>query len=62
MLTLTGWIHFYRGTGSMADHFLGLALEDRPKYRLAELLREVARTGNLAGVARDRATGYRKGA
>lgn len=58
--TLIGWLHFYRGSASAATQYYALALEDTPRYRLAELLSEMARRGAVAGVAQNPATAYRR--
>ena len=60
MLTLLGWIEFYRGSSTLAGEFFDLALKDTPDYRLAQLLSEVIHRGTVAGVAQNPATAYRR--
>ncbi len=50
-LTARGWIEWCRGRGSFADALYNAALRERPGYRLAELLAELARRGTLCGWA-----------
>ncbi|MBT2523194.1 DUF4192 family protein [Arthrobacter sp. ISL-28] len=59
MLTLIGWLEFYKGRGSTANHHFELATHDTKGYRLAELLSEVIRRGTVAGTAQNPDTAYR---
>lgn len=47
LLTLLGWIEWARGRSSRAELFLSGALREVPGYRLAALLRELLRRGEL---------------
>ncbi|MBO1269827.1 DUF4192 domain-containing protein [Arthrobacter cavernae] len=60
LLTLIGWLAYLKGQSSVAADHLAAAVEDTPGYRLAELMEEIIGNGNLAPVAKDENTGYRK--
>jgi hypothetical protein len=59
-LTGRGWIAWCRGRGSYAAAHLGLALEEEPGYRLAELLLELVRRGTLCGWAARKEAAWQK--
>jgi hypothetical protein len=59
-LTGRGWISWCRGRGSYAAAHLGLALEEEPGYRLAELLLELVRRGTLCGWAARKEAAWQK--
>ena len=59
-LTGRGWISWCRGRGSYAAAHLGLALEEEPGYRLAELLLELVRRGTLCGWAARKDAAWQK--
>lgn len=59
-LTGRGWIAWCRGRGSYAAAYLGRALEEEPGYRLAELMLELVRRGNLCGWAARKEAAWRK--
>lgn len=60
MLTLMGWLEWLKGHGSQADRYLKLATKDVPAYRLAVLLRELINRGNIADVATNAETSYKR--
>lgn len=60
MLTLMGWLEWFKGHGTQADRYLKLAAEDVPAFRLAVLLRELINRGHIADVARDPDTSYKR--
>ena len=60
MLTLMGWLEWLKGHGSQADRYLKLATEDVPAFRLAVLLRELINRGNIAEVATNAETAYKR--
>jgi hypothetical protein len=60
MLCLIGWLEYLKGGASVAIEHFGLAEADAPGYRLAQLLTEVLRRGNVAGTAQNPATAYQR--
>lgn len=60
ILTLQGWIHWCKGSGSFAHGHFVRADAEQPGYRLAELLGEVVRRGTICGWARRREAAWRK--
>ncbi|MDR7083922.1 hypothetical protein J2X01_003222 [Arthrobacter ginsengisoli] len=59
-LTGQGWIEWCRGKGSFADALFSRACEERPGYRLAELLGELVRRGTLCGWAGRREAAWQR--
>ena len=59
-VTARGWIEWCRGRGSYADALYRQALQERPGYRLAELLAELGRRGTLCGWAARREAAWQK--
>ncbi|MGH7753751.1 MAG: DUF4192 family protein, partial [Gemmatimonadales bacterium] len=59
ILTLQGWIHWCKGSGSFAHGHFIRADAVQPGYRLAELLGEVVRRGTICGWARRREAAWR---
>lgn len=59
-LTARGWIEWCRGRGSYAAALYGEAAGERPGYRLAELLGELARRGTLCGWAARKESAWQK--
>ncbi|MER2133846.1 MAG: DUF4192 domain-containing protein [Arthrobacter sp.] len=59
LLTLLGWIEWARGRSSRAEIFLSGALREAPGYRLAALLRELLRRGELPQWAQSPSTAWR---
>ncbi|MEB7504187.1 DUF4192 domain-containing protein [Arthrobacter koreensis] len=59
LLTLLGWIEWARGRSSRAELCLSAALGEEPGYRLAALLRELLRRGELPQWALSPATAWR---
>lgn len=60
MLCLNGWLEYLKGRASVAMEHFDLAEADTPGYRLAQLLTELLRRGNIAGTAQNPATAYRR--
>ena len=60
MLCLIGWLEYLKGRSSVAVEHFDLAAADTPGYRLAQLLTEVLRLGNVAATAQNPATAYRR--
>jgi hypothetical protein len=60
MLCLIGWLEYLKGRASVAMEHFDLAGADTPGYRLAQLLTELVRRGNIAGTAQNPATAYRR--
>lgn len=60
LLTVIGWLYYLKGQSSVAAEHFDAALEDVPRYRLAELMEELISHGKIAPVAADEATGYKK--
>lgn len=61
MLTLMGWLQWLKGSGTQAERYLKLALEDAPGYRLAVLLHEeLISIVQIAEVAKNPDTAYRR--
>ncbi|MGJ3192297.1 DUF4192 family protein [Paenarthrobacter sp. FR1] len=59
MLTLMGWLQWLKGSGTHAERYLKLAVEDVPHYRLAVLLREeLVAVVHIAEVAKNPETAY----
>ncbi|MGW9403576.1 DUF4192 family protein [Arthrobacter sp. NPDC055585] len=58
LLTLLGWIEWARGRSSRAEICLSGALREVPGYRLAALLRELLRRGELPQWAQSPATAW----
>ena len=61
LLTLLGWIEWARGRSSRAELCLSAALREEPGYRLAALLRELLRRGELPQWALYPRTAWRGG-
>ena len=61
LLTLLGWLEWARGRSSRADLCLIEALDIQPEYRLAQLLRELLRRGELPEWAQSPQTAWRRG-
>ena len=59
LLTLLGWIEWARGRSSRAEICLSGALREVPGYRLAALLRELLRRGELPQWAQSPSTAWR---
>jgi len=59
-LTLRGWIHWCRGSGSLADTLLRQADAEEPGYRLAGLLAELVHRGTLCGWAGKKGAAWRR--
>ncbi|OFI38984.1 hypothetical protein BIU82_16140 [Arthrobacter sp. SW1] len=59
-LTIRGWIHWCRGSGSMADALLSQADAEQPGYRLAALLTELVHRGTLNGWVKNRDAAWRR--
>ena len=59
-LTGRGWIEWCRGKGSFAHDLFSQAEAECPGYRLAELLEELVRRGNLCGWARRSETAWQR--
>lgn len=59
LLTLLGWIEWARGRSSRAELFLSGALREQPGYRLAALLTELLRRGELPQWAQSPETAWR---
>lgn len=60
MLCMIGWLEYLKGRSSVAVEHFGLAAADTPGYRLAQLLTEVLRLGNVAATAQNPATAYQR--
>lgn len=60
MMCLIGWLEYLKGRSSVAVEHFGLAAADTPGYRLAQLLTEVLRLGNVAATAQNPATAYQR--
>ena len=60
MLCLIGWLEYLKGRASVAIEHFDLAEADTPGYRLAQLLTEVVRLGNVAETAQNPATAYKR--
>jgi hypothetical protein len=60
MLTLMGWLQWLKGSGTQADRYLKLAVEDVSDFRLAVLLRELINRGHIADAARDAEQSYKR--
>lgn len=60
MLSLIGWLEYLKGHASVAVEHFDLAAADTPGYRLAQLLTEVLRRGNVAATAQNPATAYQR--
>ncbi|MBF4994898.1 DUF4192 domain-containing protein [Arthrobacter gandavensis] len=61
LLTLLGWVEWARGRSSRAEVCLSAALREEPGYRLAALLRELLRRGELPQWALSPLTAWRGG-
>ena len=59
-LTLLGCIAWWKGRGSTAADFMGLALSFDPKYRFAQLMKEMLSCGLVSGWARSKTQAYRQ--
>ncbi|WP_120520892.1 DUF4192 domain-containing protein [Arthrobacter celericrescens] len=59
-LTLRGWIHWCRGSGTFADALLCQAEAEEPGYRLAALLAELVHRGTLCGWAGNSGAAWRR--
>ncbi|WP_055241701.1 DUF4192 domain-containing protein [Arthrobacter sp. Edens01] len=59
LLTLLGWIEWARGRSSRAELYLSGALGEEPGYRLAVLLRELLRRGELPKWSQSPETAWR---
>jgi hypothetical protein len=60
MLCLIGWLEYLKGRASVAMEHFDLAAADTPGYRLAQLLTELVRLGNVAGTAQNPDTAYKR--
>lgn len=60
MLCMIGWLEYLKGRSSVAVEHFDLAAADTPGYRLAQLLTEVLRRGNVAATAQNQATAYKR--
>lgn len=60
MLTLMGWLQWLKGSGTHAERYLKLAVEDVPGYRFAELLHELIGSVYIAEVAKNPETAYKR--
>jgi molybdenum-dependent DNA-binding transcriptional regulator ModE len=55
-----GWLQWLKGSGTQADRYLKLAVEDVSDFRLAVLLRELINRGHIADAARDAEQSYKR--
>ncbi|MDQ0636393.1 hypothetical protein QFZ40_004364 [Arthrobacter pascens] len=60
LLCLIGWLEYLKGRASVAMEHFELAAADTPGYRMAQLLTELVRRGNVAGTAQNPDTAYQR--
>ncbi|MFK0003132.1 DUF4192 domain-containing protein [Paenarthrobacter sp. NPDC090522] len=60
MLTLMGWLQWLKGSGTHAERYLKLAVEDVPGYRFAEQLYDLIGSVYIAEVAKNQETAYKR--